>query len=145
MANDFYDSKQGYLQYSYEMFHFSNKTVPIWVSLYSFFQKIERHFLTKLFFKIANEKAGKHSGCMMWTGSDFDYDGRTCTFTKSFNETVVWEERVDIALSWFTDKKTPANLVMMYIEEPDAYGHIYGPESPVVIYCHLNIHIYLYF
>lgn len=69
---------------------------------------------------------------MMWTGSDFEYDGINCTFTAKFNEKVKWEERVDTALSWFTDKKTPANLVMLYIEEPDSHGHIYGPDSPVV-------------
>ena len=70
---------------------------------------------------------------MMWPGSDFEYDGLNCTFTGIFNEKVEWEERVDTALSWFTDEKTPANLVMLYIEEPDSHGHIYGPDSPVVI------------
>lgn len=43
-----------------------------------------------------------------------------------------WEERADIALSWFKHEKTPANLVMMYVEEPDAHGHVFGPKSPVV-------------
>lgn len=68
----------------------------------------------------------------MWPGSDFKYDGISCTFTGKFDEKMKWEERVDTALSWFTDEKTPANLVMLYIEEPDSHGHIYGPESTVV-------------
>lgn len=99
------------MEYSYEMFHYSNETIPIW---------------------IANEKAGKNSGCMMWPGSDFDYNGISCTFTEKFNNKMKWEIRVDTALSWFQDEKTPANLVLMYIEEPDADAHIFGPESNVV-------------
>ncbi|XP_055309055.1 bis(5'-adenosyl)-triphosphatase enpp4-like [Sitodiplosis mosellana] len=111
LANEVYDSEQGKLFYGYDLFHYSNKTIPLWT---------------------ANEKAGKHSGCMMWTGSNFEYDGINCTFTVGFNEEMKWEDRVDIALSWFNDKKTPANLVMLYIEEPDSHGHIYGPDSPEI-------------
>lgn len=69
---------------------------------------------------------------MMWPGSNFDYKGINCTFVGNFDGNMKWEQRVDIALSWFTHKRTPANFVMLYIEEPDAHGHIYGPESPVV-------------
>lgn len=43
-----------------------------------------------------------------------------------------WNERVDIVIGWFMDKKTPANLVMMYIEEPDESAHIYSPDSDKV-------------
>lgn len=32
LANDVYDMEQGSLKYSYELFHYSNETVPIWVS-----------------------------------------------------------------------------------------------------------------
>lgn len=49
-----------------------------------------------------------------------------------FNNSVLFDERVDTVMSWFTDKKTPANLVMLYFEEPDGRGHVYGPESQVV-------------
>lgn len=35
-------------------------------------------------------------------------------------------------ISWITSKTKPANLVMLYIEEPDLHGHIFGPNSPVV-------------
>lgn len=76
----------------------------------------------------ANEMAGKHSGCM-WPGGDFEYNGVKCTFSMSFNKTFEFEERVDTVMSWFTNEKTPANLVFLYLEEPDAVGHIYGPES----------------
>lgn len=73
--------------------------------------------------------AGKHSGCMMWPGSDFEYKGKNCTFTMKLDKNVSFEERIDKAMSWFTHKETPVNLVMMYIEQPDAYSHVYGPQS----------------
>lgn len=75
--------------------------------------------------------AGKHSGCM-WPGSDFEYNGMKCTFAKSFDDTVKFEERVDTVMTWFTDKHTPANLVFLYLEEPDSVGHVYGPASDQV-------------
>lgn len=58
--------------------------------------------------------AGKHSGCMMWAGSDFEYNGLNCTFTGVFELGMKYEDKIDKALSWFTDEKTPANLVMLY-------------------------------
>lgn len=69
---------------------------------------------------------------MMWPGANFQYQNATCTFHISFNESVSWIERVDTAITWFTHEKTPANLVMFYIEEPDAHAHIYGPDSEKV-------------
>lgn len=69
---------------------------------------------------------------MMWPGSDFDYNGINCTFTGVFDFDYQWKDRVDTALSWFRDEKTPANFVMLYIEDPDEHGHAYGPESNTV-------------
>lgn len=66
---------------------------------------------------------------MMWTGSDFSYKGVNCTFTGVFDYFWEWQDRVDTALSWFQDKRTPANLVMLYIEDPDEHAHAYGPDS----------------
>lgn len=93
-------------------------------------------FHSYLIAQTANEKAGKHSGCMMWPGSNFAYDGTACTFTKDFDMKVPWNERVDTVMTWFTHEKTPTNLVMLYIEEPDLDGHVYSPDSNVVSSCH---------
>lgn len=35
-------------------------------------------------------------------------------------------------MEWLTDLSKPANFVMIYVEEPDYYSHIYGPDSDVV-------------
>lgn len=75
---------------------------------------------------------GKHSGCMMWAGSNFEYNGKNCTFTVDFEIGQRFETKVDTALAWFTDKSTPANLVMLYFDEPDEQSHEYGPESEKV-------------
>jgi hypothetical protein len=32
-------------------------------------------------------------------------------------------------VKWFTDKY-PVNLGLLYFEEPDSYGHEFGPDSP---------------
>ncbi|XP_031625464.1 ectonucleotide pyrophosphatase/phosphodiesterase family member 5-like isoform X2 [Contarinia nasturtii] len=107
LANAVYDTEMGLLKYSYDLFHYNESTIPIWT---------------------ANEMAGKTSGCW-WPGSDYEYNGVSCMFTRSFNGSVPFEERVDTVIKWVTHEKTPANLVMMYFEEPDQTSHPYGPDS----------------
>lgn len=68
----------------------------------------------------------------MWPGSNLPYANTTCTFSEPYNSSIPWEDRVDKAIAWFTDPKTPVNLVMMYFEEPDKHGHAYSPDSEVV-------------
>lgn len=110
MANGLYDHGRGRINYSYELFHFNEELVPIWT---------------------LNEQRGGHSGCMMWPGSDFPYtrSNVSCSHLQPFNLTLPWNDRVDTAFRWIRDPTRPANLVMLYIEEPDYYGHIYSPES----------------
>ncbi|EAT38642.1 AAEL009486-PA [Aedes aegypti] len=110
IANEIYDHLRGKLEYSYEMYHFSDDIVPIWT---------------------LNELKGGHSGCMMWPGSNMPYTKAkvNCTYVKAYNMSLPWNDRVDTAFQWIRDPKQPANLVMLYIEEPDYYGHIYSPDS----------------
>lgn len=144
LSNKLYDQTFGRLGYSYELFHYNQNTVPIWVisqlcsqysKLFLYFEKLNQYSIFHAFMihakciQTANELAGKHSGCMMWPGSEFEYKGTTCTFTEKFEFNKNWEGRVDTAISWFNDPKTPANLVMLYIEQPDAFGEGYGPQS----------------
>lgn len=103
-----YDHISGPTKYGYEMFHYNTSIKPIW---------------------IANQLAGKYSGCMMWPGHEYEYNGINCTFSVRYNRTSGWNERVDVALSWFVHSKTPANLVMFYLNEPDGTSHAYSPNS----------------
>ncbi|KAL1139516.1 hypothetical protein AAG570_006499 [Ranatra chinensis] len=112
LANHVYDkTTKTLMNYGYPLFHYNKDVTPIWT---------------------LNEKAGggRHSGVMMWAGSDFEYGGVNATFTKSYKKSVDWRERVDTVIGWLGHPETPANLVMMYFEQPDAEEHVYGPESP---------------
>lgn len=114
LDNKVYDVKtKKVLNYSYELFHYNKEIVPIW---------------------ILNERKGegRHSGCMMWPGSNFEYQGLLPSFTVEYNGSVSWEKRVDTMISWFLDDKIPINFGMMYFEEPDYTTHIYGPDSAQV-------------
>lgn len=68
----------------------------------------------------------------MWPGADYDYNGISCTFAKSFDPEFKFENRVNTLMAWFKDEKTPINLGMLYIEQPDAEAHMYGPDSDQV-------------
>lgn len=112
MANKLFDfTLQRPLNYSYELFHYEGKIKPIW---------------------ILNELSGGASGCMMWPGSDFDYDGISCTHNRHYNISENYTERIDEVFNWILDEKTPANLIMFYIEEPDFHAHAFGPESQTI-------------
>lgn len=112
MANSLYDFDLGkILGYSFELYHFKSEIKPIWT---------------------LNEMSGGHSGCMMWPGSDYDYDGVVCTHNRHFNLSMNYMERVDEVFKWILNETAPANLVMFYIEEPDTHAHAYGPESDVI-------------
>lgn len=80
----------------------------------------------------------------MWPGSTFEYDGTTCTFSQIYNGTIPWNDRVDTVMTWFKHKKTPINLAMMYIEDPDTHAHTYSPDSNVVSsrsFCLGQVHV----
>lgn len=112
MANVLYDfelSKK--LNYSFELFHYKSEIKPVW---------------------ILNEMAGGRSGCMMWPGSDYQYDGVACTYSRHFNMSMNYTERVDEAFDWILNTTNPPNLIMFYIEEPDTHAHAFGPESQTI-------------
>ncbi|XP_005109194.1 ectonucleotide pyrophosphatase/phosphodiesterase family member 5 [Aplysia californica] len=77
------------------------------------------------------QKTDGRSGVMMWVGGEAPvkwvlpsrhvrYDGSMKNFSK-----------VDTVISWYLDKY-PINLGMMYFDQPDAYGHAFGPDSDEV-------------
>lgn len=113
MANTLYDFVlKAQLNYSYELYHFKSDIVPIW---------------------ILNEMRGGVSGCMMWPGSNYEYDNLKCTWTHPFNNPPEnYTDRVDEIFKWIKhDTKSP-NLIMLYIEEPDFHAHAFGPNSQTI-------------
>nr|QHO60755.1 salivary pyrophosphatase [Sergentomyia schwetzi] len=111
-ANSVFDLKSGkVLEYGHQLFHYNEAILPIWT---------------------LNQIRGRHSGCMMWPGSDFSYAGVNCTYVQAYNRSISWDDRVDRSISWLRNPEKPANLIMMYFEDPDSHGHIYGPDSLVI-------------
>ncbi|KAJ8954062.1 hypothetical protein NQ318_004367 [Aromia moschata] len=64
--------------------------------------------------------------------ASFPYQGQNITYIKTFQPDYDWSERVKTVISWITDDEKPANLVMLYFEEPDTHGHAFGPDSEIV-------------
>ncbi|KAL1459977.1 hypothetical protein WDU94_011919 [Cyamophila willieti] len=75
---------------------------------------------------------GRYSGSMMWPGSDYKYKNHSITYYHKYEYDGSWNARVDEVVGWFTNKEKPANLVMLYFDEPDGHGHMTGPNSPNV-------------
>uniref|UniRef100_A0A336LSC3 CSON002689 protein n=1 Tax=Culicoides sonorensis TaxID=179676 RepID=A0A336LSC3_CULSO len=109
LGAEIYDLDLGKLKYGPELFEFNKEIAPIWTW---------------------NEMSNGKSGCMMWPGTDFSYGENqvNCSFVEKFNVSHPgpWDERVEKAVEWFS---AGANLVMLYIEEPDHHGHIYGVDD----------------
>lgn len=80
-----------------------------------------------------NEEHGGHTACLMWPGCDKTYRGRNVTYWTPYREDATFRESIDKAVEWMTDATTPANLVFLYVQEPDTVGHAYGPNSSYVV------------
>ncbi|XP_049819733.1 ectonucleotide pyrophosphatase/phosphodiesterase family member 5-like isoform X2 [Aethina tumida] len=115
IGNTYYDRDlKKAMNMSYEMYHYNNNIVPIWR---------------------LNEDMGegRHSASMMWPGAAYAYQNKNITHVQPYNTSIDWHERIDKVISWITHPTHPANLVMVYFEEPDTHGHAYGPNSPVIM------------
>ncbi|XP_022915908.1 bis(5'-adenosyl)-triphosphatase enpp4-like [Onthophagus taurus] len=114
MGNNFYDPEtRKKIGMEKSMFMQNDKAIPIWT-------------LNEM------SESNRYSGCMMWPGCKFSYQNVTPTHFESWDPKYDLYKRVDTAISWIMDPQYPANLVMLYIEEPDFHGHVYSPDSTVV-------------
>ncbi|XP_066976914.1 bis(5'-adenosyl)-triphosphatase enpp4-like [Macrobrachium rosenbergii] len=80
-----------------------------------------------------NEANGGHSGCIMWPGCTATFHGRNVTFYEPYKPKAALKDSLSRAFQWFNDANTPANLIFLYHEQPDAAGHAYGAESPHIL------------
>jgi len=78
------------------------------------------------------EKQGVRSASFFWVGSDINIGGLPSNY-KHFTKTIPFSNRADTVLAWLQlPAKTRPHLIMWYIEEPDAVGHLFKPESKQV-------------
>lgn len=82
---------------------------------------------------IANqlEDSSRASCCAPWIGCHVRYLGgrERAYYHRHFNRSDKWEEQFEWAVKRMVSYPLPANLVMLYIPEPDASSHVHGPFS----------------
>ncbi|PKA61161.1 hypothetical protein AXF42_Ash006057 [Apostasia shenzhenica] len=80
-------------------------------------------------------RQGYNAATYFWAGSEVKKDSWICPpkFCPKYNSSIPFEERVDAVLGYFdlpTDE-IPV-LIMLYFEDPDSQGHVYGPDHPEI-------------
>ena len=77
---------------------------------------------------VTAEKNGLKSASYFWVGSEAI--GKTPSIYKNYDSSIPFTSRVDSVISWFnlSESKRP-DLVLLYFNEPDHTGHMFGPES----------------
>lgn len=80
-------------------------------------------------------KQGRVSACSYWPGSEAVIDGRQATYWKPFDYfNLTFDGRLETLVAWFKQPPEQRPLVAtFYIEEANASGHDYGPDSPELV------------
>ncbi|EUB55138.1 Ectonucleotide pyrophosphatase/phosphodiesterase family member [Echinococcus granulosus] len=79
---------------------------------------------------MTNERHGDRKSCVFfWPGSASSYASKLPTRTQSpYNASIDFTTRIDQILEWMQEDDK-ISLCMVYMEEPDASGHHFGPNS----------------
>ena len=76
------------------------------------------------------EKNGMLSASMFWVGSEAPINGHQPKYWNSYDESVLFEARVDSVLHWLSlPKKQRPQFITLYFQEPDGISHNFGPVS----------------
>lgn len=114
--NDFFDAAGG------TYFHYNQPTIaldpkwwggePIWVTAV---------------------KQGRKAATAFWVGSEVEINGARPTYWQKFDYRVPFEQRLNELVRWLTlpPAERPA-IVAFYLEETNAAGHTFGPDSDEV-------------
>ncbi|XP_061560793.1 ectonucleotide pyrophosphatase/phosphodiesterase family member 1 [Phycodurus eques] len=80
------------------------------------------------------------TGAFFWPGSDVAINGILPDFYKVYNRSTTFEARVSTLFEWLDlpQGKRP-DFYTLYLEEPDASGHYYGPGSSQVVEALKNV------
>ena len=76
------------------------------------------------------QRYGKKSATFFWVGSEAPIGGTYPNYYKRYDKSVSYQSRVDTMEYWFNlpEDKRP-DLVMLYFDEPDHTGHLYGANG----------------
>ncbi|CAJ1077072.1 ectonucleotide pyrophosphatase/phosphodiesterase family member 1 isoform X2 [Xyrichtys novacula] len=74
------------------------------------------------------------TGTFFWPGSDVPINGTYPNLYNMYDKTITFEKRVSVLLQWLDlpEGERP-DFLTLYLEEPDAAGHKYGPGSSQVV------------
>ncbi|RWS04330.1 ectonucleotide pyrophosphatase/phosphodiesterase family member 5-like isoform X2 [Dinothrombium tinctorium] len=80
---------------------------------------------------VANQmvKNDQYSYVSMWPGSWEEIHGRRPHYSEPYVEKSNFEKRIEKMIAALSRKRKPANLAVMYFDEPDQTSHHYGPFS----------------
>ena len=78
-------------------------------------------------------KQGGQSACWFWPGSEAEISGRRPTFWRTYDPGLPFEKRLDELLDWLNHPTSQgATVATFYLEETNAVGHKFGPDSPEI-------------
>ncbi|MDR0659249.1 MAG: ectonucleotide pyrophosphatase/phosphodiesterase [Prevotellaceae bacterium] len=76
------------------------------------------------------EKQGIRAASYFWVGSEAPVQDMQPSIWKKFDSSVPYKDRADSVVAWLRlPEDIRPHLIMWYIEEPDAAGHNYTPDS----------------
>lgn len=79
---------------------------------------------------VTAEKQGLRTASFYWVGSETKIQGIQPTDWKIFNSKVSFQSRADSVIAWLErPQETRPNLIMWYLEEPDAVSHAHTPDG----------------
>ena len=79
---------------------------------------------------VAAEKQGVKSATLFWVGCEAEIKGVRPSYYYKYSSRLKYNNRLDTLKKWINLPYTERpKLIMMYFEQPDKYGHQYGPNS----------------
>ena len=82
---------------------------------------------------VTAEKQGVNTATYFWVGSEAEISGVRPSIYESYDGSIPFADRVDSVFEWFSlPYENRPQLCMLYFNEPDHLGHVFGPESTQV-------------
>lgn len=79
---------------------------------------------------VSAEKQGVKAASFFWVGSEAPVGGMHPTYWKKYDGTITIEAKIDTVIKWLSyPVQTRPGLVTIYVDEPDATSHDFGPFS----------------
>lgn len=82
---------------------------------------------------VTAEKQGVKSATFYWVGSEAEIGGVRPSYSYRYSSRLPYENRIDTLNKWINlPQNQRPRLIMLYFDQPDVYGHRYGPNSEEV-------------